>query len=99
MREEGLQGRGVDGGVGAEDAEEGGHVRVDHAGAFGHAGEAVGAAGGRGEGEGSREQLGKGVCCTDGAGGGEPGVVRGCEVLVCRGDFVEDLGDRKSGKS
>ena len=34
--EEGLEGRGWDGGVGAEDAEEGGHVGMDHAGAFGH---------------------------------------------------------------
>jgi hypothetical protein len=72
---------------------------VDHAGAFGHAGEAVGAAGGRGEGKGSREQLRESVCCADGAGGGEPGVVRGCEVCVCRGDFVKDLGDGKSGRS
>lgn len=99
VHQEGLQGGGVDGGVGAEDAEEGGHVRVDHAGAFGHAGEAVGAAGGRGEGEGSREQLGEGVCCADGAGGGEPGVVGGCEAFVCRGDFVKDLGDGESGRA
>lgn len=37
MGQEGFQGGGTDGDVGAEDAEEGGHVRVDHAGAFGHA--------------------------------------------------------------
>lgn len=36
--EEGLEGGGWDGGVGAEDAEEGGHVGMDHAGAFGHSG-------------------------------------------------------------
>lgn len=42
VREEGVQGGRGDGRVGAEDAEEGGHVGVDHAGAFGHAGEGVG---------------------------------------------------------
>ena len=34
--EEGWEGCGWDGGVGAEDAEESGHVGMDHAGAFGH---------------------------------------------------------------
>ena len=34
---EGLECGGWDRGVGGEDAEEGGHVGVDHAGAFGHA--------------------------------------------------------------
>ena len=38
MSEEGRKGGGWNWGVGAEDAEEGGHVGVDHPCAFGHAG-------------------------------------------------------------
>ena len=67
--EEGGEGGGGDGGVGAEDAEEGGHVGVDHARAFGHAREVVGRAWGGGEGEGAGEEFGEGVGGADGAGG------------------------------
>ena len=35
--EKGLEGGGWDGSIGAEDAEERGHIGMDHAGAFGHA--------------------------------------------------------------
>ena len=38
---------------------------MDHAGAFGHAGQAVGCARGGGEGEGCGEEFGEGVGCAD----------------------------------
>ena len=52
VSEEGLEGGGGDRGIGAEDAEEGRHVGVDHASAFSHAGEGIGdlRSGGKGEG-------------------------------------------------
>lgn len=96
VREEGLQRRGLDRGVGAEDAQERGHVRVDHPGTLGHACEAVGPSGGGREGEGPGDQLGEGVRGADGAGGGEPGLMRGGEVGVREGDHVEDLLDWQS---
>jgi hypothetical protein len=69
---------------------------VDHAGALGHACDAVfGGRGGR-EGERPRDQLGEGVGCADGAGGGEPVVVGGAEGVVGGGDFGEDFLDRES---
>lgn len=72
--------------VGGEDAEEGGHVRVDHAGAFGHAGERIGRVRGRGEREGLREKFGKCVGGADGAGSGKPGFVVGGDGGVGGGD-------------
>lgn len=48
---------------------------MDHAGPLGHAGEVVGDAGGRGEGELPGEELGERVSGADGSGGGEPVVV------------------------
>lgn len=89
------EGKGAcgDRGVGRENAEEGGHVRVDHAGAFGHACEGVrGLRGGR-EGEGTGEEFGKGVGCADGPRRGEPGGVRCGERGVGGGDCGNDFRD------
>lgn len=97
MLEKGLQGGRGNGRIRAEDAQERGHVGVDHTGAFGHPGQVVGAAGGRREREGLREEFGEGVSCADGAGCCEPGVVGRGEVCVRGGDFREDLGDRETG--
>ena len=94
--EEGLQGRGFNGCVGAKYAQEGGHVRVDHTGSFGHTGEVVGTAGGGREGEGLGEELGEGIGCADGAGSGEPGIVGGGKGGVGGWDLVQDLGDGKA---
>lgn len=93
MGEGGFEGSWGDGGVGAENAEEGGHVGVDHAGAFGHACETVGDVRVGRESEGCAEEFGEGVCGADCAGGGEPGVVGVIEVGVTRGNFEEDLVD------
>ena len=75
MFQDRLQGCGFDRRVCAEYAEQSRHVRMDHAGAFGHACEAVAAVWGGGEGEGAREELGEGVCGADCTGCVEPGFV------------------------
>lgn len=66
---------------------------MDHAGAFGHAGEGVGGVRGGGEGEGGGEEFGEGVGGADGAGGGEPGGVAGGEGGESGGDTGEDARD------
>ena len=91
--EERLESGGWDGSVGAEDAEEGGHVGMDHAGTFGHSGYGVGDGWRRGEGEGHGEEFGEGVGGTDRSGGREPGVVRVLEVRDRFGDGIENFLD------
>lgn len=88
-----LERGGLDGGVGAEDAERRRHVGVDHAGAFGDAGEGEGGVGEGGEGEGARGELGEGVGGADAVGGPEPVLVRVAGALVERGETVDDLVD------
>jgi len=66
---------------------------VDHAGALGHTGQAVGVAGGGGQSEGARDKLRECVGGADGTRSGQPGIVRRVEVGVCRRNAVEDLAD------
>ena len=94
--EEGLEGGWGDGGVDAEDPEEGGHVGVDHAGAFGEAGEAV-CLGAGGECELLREEFRESVGCADCSRGEEPVIVGVAKGGIGSGDFGGDLFDGKTG--
>ena len=69
---------------------------MDHAGAFGHAGEGV--SGGRvgWESESGGQQFGKGVGCHYGFGSGEPGVVCGGEGGVSGWNAIKDFRNGKS---
>lgn len=69
---------------------------MDHAGAFGHAGKTISDSGRGGQGECLGDELGECIGCADGAGCGEPGVVRVGEVGVGGWDFVEDFRNGES---
>lgn len=90
--EGGLQKWRGHGRVGADDAEEGGHVGVDHARAFGHAREVVFLLA-AGQGEGLGDELGEGVGRADGFCGAQPVVVGGAELVVGVGELGDDLVD------
>lgn len=94
-RERSLQRARGDGGVGADDAEQGGHVGVDHAGALGHAGDVVLFLA-AGEGEGLGEQLGECVRGADGFGSAQPVFMCLSEVAVDGWDLGDDLLDGQS---
>lgn len=93
--EQRVQGLGADGRVRAHDAQQRGHVRVDHACSLGHAGQSVldALVLRAGEGECRGEQLGKCVGGADGLCGRQPGVVVVVQGLIRRGDLRQDLGD------
>ena len=96
MLEERLQRSRLDSRIGAQNTQEGGHIRVNHASALGHTSQTVGTVRSGWQSERTRKKLGEGIGRADSTGSGQPGIMRRVEVGVGRGNAVEDLANGKS---